>query len=229
MYISLMSLPSQPASQLQAIAKQIHRICFEGTILHTPPVIIAASKSQSAQAIEDLIAQGITHFGENRVQEAQEKWPAIMARHPDIILHLIGPMQSNKVADAIALFDVIETIDRKKIADAVASESKKQGKQPICLIQVNIGDEPQKSGVALSEADDFIHYCRDTAQLRIHGLMCVPPAKSHPAPYFALLRHIAERHGLHTLSMGMSGDYEEALRMGATQLRLGTALFGQRV
>lgn len=229
MYIGFMSLPSHPVSPLDTITKRIHTLCFEGAILHTPPVIIAASKSQSAHAIEDLIAKGVRHFGENRVQEAQDKWPALRLRHPDITLHLIGPMQSNKVADAVALFDVIETIDRKKIADAVASESKKQNKQPICLIQVNIGDEPQKSGIALAEVDDFINYCRDTAQLRIHGLMCVPPAELHPAPYFALLRHIAERHGLGTLSMGMSGDYEEAIRMGATHIRLGTALFGQRV
>lgn len=229
MYIGYMPLPSHPISPLDAITKRIHSLCFEGSIPHTPPVIIAASKSQPVHAIEELIAKGVSHFGENRVQEAQDKWSALRLRYPEITLHLIGPLQSNKVADAVALFDVIETIDRKKIADAVASESEKQGKQPVCLIQVNIGDEPQKSGIALSEADDFIIYCRNTAQLRIHGLMCVPPAETHPAPYFALLRKIAKRHGLHTLSMGMSGDYEEAIRMGATHIRLGTALFGQRV
>lgn len=228
-YIGSMS-PSTPVST--SLAEIQYRIAQTCASMVAPasalPTLIAASKSQSAASIEALIAQGIYHFGENRVQEAQAKWPDIKMRHPQITLHLIGPMQSNKVADAVALCDVIETIDRKKIADAVAAEAKKQGKHPICLIQVNIGDEPQKSGVSLAEVDSFIPYCLDVAQLRVEGLMCVPPADKHPAPYFALLRQIALRHGLTTLSMGMSSDYETAIRMGATHIRIGTALFGQR-
>ena len=190
--------------------------------------LIAASKGQPADMIEAVIGLGITEFGENRVQEAQEKWPELKARHPHVRLHLIGPLQSNKVAEAVALFDVIQTIDREKIADAVANEAAKQSKLLECLMQVNIGEEPQKSGVMPRELANLLRYCHETAGLPITGLMAVPPAEANPAPYFALLAKLAKQHGLDELSMGMSHDFATAIRLGATQVRVGTALFGER-
>ena len=195
---------------------------------HPAPTLVAASKTQPTSRIEEAIRLGIRHFGENRIQDLLSKWPELKARHPDVVLHLIGPLQSNKAAEAVAWCDIIETIDRTKIADAIAAECAKQGKRPHCLIQVNTGEEPQKAGVIPAEADALIHYATETAGLHVTGLMCIPPVGQHPAPHFALLRHIGERNGLTTLSMGMSGDYKEAIRMGATHIRLGTALFGER-
>jgi pyridoxal phosphate enzyme (YggS family) len=192
------------------------------------PILLAASKGQAEAIIEEAITAGITHFGENRVQEAQGKWEAIKARHPDITLHLIGPLQTNKVADAVALFDVIQTLDRPKLADALAAAMARTGKNPPCFIQVNTGNEPQKAGVIPEEADAFIDYCIKEKKLSVRGLMCIPPDSQPPAPHFALLKTIAERHGLKELSMGMSNDYETALRMGATIIRLGRILFGER-
>jgi pyridoxal phosphate enzyme (YggS family) len=191
------------------------------------PVLIAASKTQPEQVIEAAIALGIRHFGENRVQEAMAKWPSIKARHSDVVLHLIGALQSNKVAEAVALFDVIETIDRVKIVDVLAQEAVRQNRSPICLIQVNTGEEAQKAGVLPQDAGALIAHARARG-LKLEGLMCIPPALQHPAPHFALLRQIALDNGLSTLSMGMSEDYREAIRMGATHIRLGTALFGAR-
>jgi PLP dependent protein len=192
-----------------------------------PPTVIAASKTQPEHVIEEAIALGIRHFGENRVQEAVAKWPSIKVRHPDVVLHLIGPLQSNKAAEAVALFDVIETIDRVKIVEAVAKESALQNRNPICLIQVNTGAEAQKAGVLPEDAGTLIAHMRGCG-LKLEGLMCIPPVGQHPAPHFALLRQIAFDHGLSTLSMGMSEDYREAIRMGATHIRVGTALFGER-
>ena len=167
-------------------------------------------------------------FGENRVQEAQGKWPELKARYPDIELHLIGPLQSNKAADAVALFDAIETIDRPKIAKAIAKEMKRQGKTPKLFIQVNTGEEEQKAGVLPAETDTFVTYCRDELGLKIAGLMCIPPFDEEPSLHFALLGKIAKRNELPGLSMGMSGDFETAIALGATHVRVGSAIFGAR-
>jgi pyridoxal phosphate enzyme (YggS family) len=189
--------------------------------------LIGASKSQPAELLEAAIALGLKDFGENKVQEAQAKWPALKAAHGDVRLHLIGPLQSNKAADAVALFDVIHTIDRVKIADALADACQKLGKQPQFLIQVNIGQEPQKAGVTPRETAALLAHCRALG-LNVIGLMAVPPEGENPAPYFALLKKMGDELGLTELSMGMSSDFEVATRLGATMVRVGTALFGSR-
>ena len=190
--------------------------------------LIGASKTQPIAVLEEAISLGLTDFGENKVQEAQSKWPALKAAHPHVQLHLIGPLQSNKAEDAVALFDVIQTIDRPKIADAIAAASKKLGRTPRVLIQVNIGEEPQKGGVAPRETEALVTHCRSLG-LNLTGLMCVPPDGINPAPYFALLAKMARQFELNELSMGMSGDYDVAIRLGATMVRVGTALFGSRL
>jgi pyridoxal phosphate enzyme (YggS family) len=189
--------------------------------------LLAASKAQPTEALTAAIALGISHFGENRVQEATTKWPELKRQFPHIRLHLIGPLQSNKAAEAVALFDCIESVDRPKIVDALATEMIRRARKLPVLVQVNTGEEAQKAGVLPQEADALIAYAQEKG-LPVVGLMCVPPVGVHPAPHFAFLRQMAARHGLTTLSMGMSGDYVEALRMGATEIRLGTALFGER-
>lgn len=194
---------------------------------HSGITLIGASKGQPEALLEEAIRLGLTDFGENKVQEAQQKWPELKARHPHLRLHLIGPLQSNKAAEAVALFDVIQTIDRPRIAEALVGEIAKQGKTPQLLIQVNIGEEPQKSGISPQELPALLAHCTQLG-LTIGGLMCVPPAGHNPAPYFALMKKLANRHGLPQLSMGMSGDFESAIRMGATMVRVGTALFGER-
>jgi pyridoxal phosphate enzyme (YggS family) len=171
---------------------------------------------------------GQRSFGENRVQEAAAKFPHLRARYPDLRLHLIGPLQTNKVRLAVEVCDAIQTVDRDKLAEALAAEMAKLGKRLDLYIQVNTGEEPQKAGVLPAEADGFIRRCLDQLQLPVVGLMCIPPAEEHAAPHFALLREIARRHGLTQLSMGMSGDYALAIQFGATQVRVGTAIFGQR-
>jgi pyridoxal phosphate enzyme (YggS family) len=190
--------------------------------------LIAVAKTHPAAAVEAALAAGQTVFGENRVQEAQGKYPELQRRHPELRLHLIGPLQTNKVKDAVALFDAIQTVDREKLARALSAEMARQNRKLELFIQVNIGEEPQKAGIAPREADAFIRLCRDQLGLAIAGLMCIPPAEHQPAPYFALLREIAQRNGLGALSMGMSGDYESAIRLGATLVRVGTAIFGTR-
>lgn len=190
--------------------------------------LIAVSKTFDAEAIRPVIAAGQRVFGENRVQEAQGKWPALRGEFPDIELHLIGPLQSNKAKDAVALFDVIHTLDREKIARALAAECAEQGRTLRFFIQVNTGEEPQKAGIAPREADDFVAFCRDELHLPLLGLMCIPPVDDTPGPHFALLRKIAERNGLAGLSMGMSSDFESAVRVGATHVRVGSAIFGAR-
>ena len=191
--------------------------------------LVAVGKVQPVEKVEAALAEGQRIFGENRVQEAQGKWPELKARYPDVTLHLIGPLQTNKAADAIALFDVIETVDRPKLARVLAAEMKKQGRTLECFVQVNTGEEDQKAGVLPADADAFIETCRDEHGLNIVGLMCIPPADDEPALHFALLREIARRHGLEKLSMGMSGDYEIAIEFGATHVRVGTAIFGDRL
>ena len=192
------------------------------------PLIIAVSKRQSADHIRRALDVGHRLFGENKVQEAQNKWPALLRDYPDARLHLIGPLQSNKAADAVALFDVIESLDRPKLAHALAKAMQDQNKRPSLFIQVNTGDEPQKSGVALNALDDFIALCCKELGLPVSGLMCLPPVDDDPALHFALLAKLAQRHHLPQLSMGMSGDYELAALMGASQVRVGTAIFGPR-
>jgi len=191
--------------------------------------LIAVSKTVPEQSVEEAIESGQRRFGENRVQEAKAKWPALKERHPDLELHLVGPLQSNKVRDAVQLFDVIHSVDRPKIAAALAEEMKRAGKRPRLLVQVNTGEEPQKAGVAPQEADAFIKEARERYGLPVQGLMCIPPLEEEPAMHFALLAKIAARNGLTELSMGMSDDFETAIRFGATQVRVGSALFGARL
>jgi pyridoxal phosphate enzyme (YggS family) len=191
--------------------------------------LVAVTKTMPAAAVEDAIEAGQRLFGENRVQEAQAKWPALKALHSDLELHLIGPLQTNKVKEAVALFDVIETLDRPKLARALAEEMKRTGMRPRLFVQVNTGEEPQKAGIAPEETADFVALCRDTFGLAIDGLMCIPPFDEEPSMHFALLAKLAKEIGLDELSMGMSGDFEKAIAFGATSVRVGTAIFGKRV
>ena len=190
--------------------------------------LVAVSKTHPAETIREALAAGHRVFGENRVQEAQAKYPALREAFPDLALHLIGPLQTNKVRDAVALFDVIESIDRPRLAEALAKEMERSGRRLPCLIEVNTGEEPQKAGIFPADADAFIVECRDRLGLPIDGLMCVPPLDEEPALHFALLREIARRTGLSLLSMGMSADFEKAIRFGATHVRVGSAIFGAR-
>jgi pyridoxal phosphate enzyme (YggS family) len=187
--------------------------------------LVAVTKTQGWESIKPILAAGQSRFGENRVQEAQGRWAE---RREGLELRLIGPLQTNKVRDALALFDVIETLDRPKLARSLADEIQKRGSGPRLYVEVNIGEEPQKAGVAPGEVDGFIKACRDEFCLGVEGLMCVPPADEEPAMHFALLAKIAARNGLAKLSMGMSADFETAIRFGATSVRVGTAIFGAR-
>jgi pyridoxal phosphate enzyme (YggS family) len=190
--------------------------------------LVAVTKTVPPAVIEQAIAAGQRIFGENRVQEAHAKWPALRELHPDIELHLIGPLQSNKVREAVQLFDVIETVDRPKLARALAEEMARADQRPRLFVQVNTGEEPQKAGVLPAEADAFVALCRDTFGLAIDGLMCIPPIDEEPAMHFALLAKIAARVGVTELSMGMSDDFVRAIPFGATYVRVGTAIFGER-
>ena len=190
--------------------------------------LVAVSKTHSSVAIVPVLAAGQRVFGENRVQEAEEKWPQLKRDYNDVRLHLIGPLQSNKVRQAVALFDVIETVDRPKLARTLARIMEETSTRPDCMIQINTGEEEQKAGIKPLEADDFIALCRDQLKLPVRGLMCIPPVDEEPSMHFALLRQIAERNGLAELSMGMSADYPTAVRFGATHVRVGTAIFGSR-
>ena len=190
--------------------------------------LIAVTKTHDAQRIVPVIAAGHRDFGENRVQEAQGKWPELKAQYPDIVLHLIGPLQTNKVCDAMALFDAIHSLDRPKLAEAILREGERIGRMPVLFVQVNTGEEEQKAGVRPREAEAFVELCRETLNLPIAGLMCVPPVGEPPAPHFALLQKMARELGLPFLSMGISGDFETAIRFGATHVRVGTSIFGER-
>jgi len=190
--------------------------------------LVAVSKTKSADEIRPVIDAGQRVFGENRVQEAQSKWPGLKAETAGIELHLIGPLQSNKTADAVALFDVIQTVDREKIAREIAREIEKQDRHPGLYVQVNTGSEPQKAGIEPDAADAFIAMCRDELDLKITGLMCIPPVDENPGPHFALLAKIARENGIDTLSMGMSDDFETAIAFGAKEVRVGSAIFGAR-
>ena len=190
--------------------------------------LVAVSKTHGADRIREVLEAGHRVFGENRVQEAQEKFPALKAAYPDLELHLIGPLQTNKVRDAVALFDVIQSVDRERLAATLAREMERAGKRLACFIQVNTGEEPQKAGIMPAELDAFVAACRDTHRLPVVGLMCIPPVNEEPALHFALLAKMAARNGLAKVSMGMSADYEAAVRLGATHVRVGSALFGSR-
>lgn len=190
--------------------------------------LVAVTKTVPTSVIEQAIGAGQRAFGENRVQEAQGKWPALKERHPGLELHLIGPLQSNKVREAVQLFDVIETVDRPKLARALAEEIARAGKRPRLFVQVNTGEEPQKAGIAPPETESFVALCRDTFGLAIDGLMCIPPFEEEPAMHFALLEKLAGKIGVKELSMGMSGDFVRAVQFGATYVRVGTAIFGAR-
>jgi pyridoxal phosphate enzyme (YggS family) len=190
--------------------------------------LVAVSKVQPAERIEAVLAEGQRVFGENRVQEAQSRWPALRDRYAGVELHLIGPLQTNKVRQAVELFDVIETVDRLRLARKLADAFAETGRALPCYIQVNTGEEPQKAGILPADVDAFIAECRDTLGLPVAGLMCIPPVDEEPALHFALLRRISERNGLTSLSMGMSNDFETAIRLGATVVRVGSALFGSR-
>jgi PLP dependent protein len=216
------------ADNLAAVRRRIDAAARAAERMPDSITLVAVSKTHPAAIVREALMAGHRVFGENRVQEAQAKYPALREAFPDLALHLIGPLQTNKVRDAVQLFDVIETVDRPRLAQALAKEMERSGRRPPCLIEVNTGEEAQKSGIPPEEADGFIAECRDRIGLPIKGLMCVPPLDDEPAPHFALLREIARRNGLELLSMGMSADFETAIRLGATHVRIGTAIFGAR-
>lgn len=220
----------QQATQerLKAILARIDAAAREAGRDPSGVQLVAVTKTFGAEDILPVIEAGQCVFGENRVQEAKGKWPALRERFPGLELHLIGPLQSNKAREAAALFDVIETVDRPKIADAIAEEMARAGRNLKCFVQVNTGDEAQKAGVSVGETDALVRHCREQLGLTVEGLMCIPPFDEDSAPHFALLARLAADLGLAKLSMGMSGDYETAIRQGATHVRLGSAIFGAR-
>jgi pyridoxal phosphate enzyme (YggS family) len=213
---------------LTAVEADIARACSHARRERASVMLIAVSKTFEAEAIEPVIAAGQRVFGENRVQEAKAKWPGLISAYSNIALHLIGPLQSNKAKDAVALFDAIHSVDRPSICEALSKEIDRQQRAPQLFVQLNTGEEPQKAGVAPAEADAFIGSCRDKYGLQISGLMCIPPAGDAPAPHFALTAKIAARNGLKNLSMGMSADFAIAIQFGATHVRVGSAIFGAR-
>lgn len=222
-----MSAPFDAAANLAAIAARIATARRTSFHPDRPVSLVAVSKTHGPDKVEALLRAGQTVFGENRVQEAQGKFPALKAAWPALELHLIGPLQTNKAKEAVALFDVIQSVDRPKLAKILAEEMAKQGRTLPCFVQVNTGEEEQKAGVAPGDVDAFVAECRALG-LNVVGLMCIPPADEEPSPHFALLAKIAQRNGLSQLSMGMSGDFETAIRLGVTHVRVGTALFGER-
>ena len=219
---------TERAAGLADVREQIARACREAGREPSTVRLIAVSKTFEADAIEPLIRAGQHVFGENRVQESKAKWPALREKYPGLELHLIGPLQSNKAKEAVALFDAIHSVDRPSICEALAREINAQNKRPELFVQINTGEEPQKAGIAPGDADAFIASCRDKYGLVISGLMCIPPVDQAPAPHFALTAKIAARNGLTKLSMGMSADFAVAIQMGATHVRVGSAIFGHR-
>jgi pyridoxal phosphate enzyme (YggS family) len=213
---------------LIAVRNEVERACREASRDPDSVTLIAVSKMFGADAIEPVIAAGQRHFGENRVQEAKTKWPPLQARHADLTLHMIGPLQSNKAKEAVALFDAIHSVDRDSLCEALSKEIARQNRNPLLFVELNTGAEPQKAGILPQDADAFIAKCRDAYGLKISGLMCIPPADEAPAPHFALTAKIAARNGLKLLSMGMSADFATAIAFGATHVRVGSAIFGAR-
>jgi len=215
------------ASGLSQVRAELERAQASSSF-HQPVTLVAVSKTFGSEAIAPVIAAGQKVFGENRVQEAKSKWPALKAAHPEIELHLIGPLQSNKAKEAVALFDAIHTVDRPSLCEALAKEIARQNRRPLLFAEINTGAEAQKAGVLPEDADAFLRACREDYALEISGLMCIPPIDEAPAPHFALTAKIAQRNGLKLLSMGMSADFAIAVQFGATHVRVGSAIFGQR-
>jgi hypothetical protein len=213
---------------LDNVQAEIERACRDARREPSSVTLVAVSKTFPVEAIEPVIAAGQRVFGENRVQEAKAKWPPLLTKHPGLSLHLIGPLQSNKVKEAVALFDAIHSVDRPSLCEALAKEIAKQSRRPVLFVEINTGAEPQKAGVLPQDADAFLKDCRDKYGLTISGLMCIPPHDEAPGPHFALTAKIANRNGLKMLSMGMSADYATAIELGATHVRVGSAIFGER-
>lgn len=216
------------SSGLERVRSEIARACRDADRDPAEVTLVAVSKTFGAEVIEPVIGSGQRVFGENRVQEAKAKWPPLLSKHAGIELHLIGPLQSNKAKEAVALFDAIHSVDRASLCEALAKEIGKQGRQPVLFVEINTGSEPQKAGVRPQEADAFLAACRDKYGLAISGLMCIPPLEEAPGPHFALTAKIAQRNGLRLLSMGMSADFTTAIALGATHVRVGSAIFGGR-
>jgi pyridoxal phosphate enzyme (YggS family) len=217
-----------PAENLKAVLARIAAVRAAALAPAAETRLVSVSKSHGPERILPLLEAGHRIFGENRVQEAKAKWPALRARFPDVELHLIGPLQTNKVREAFELFDCIQSLDRLKLAEALTAEGEKTGKRLPLFVEVNVGEEPQKAGIAPKETVAFVRHCRDVLGLNVVGLMCIPPAGEEPALFFALLRKLAGECGLACLSMGMSDDFETAIRFGTTHVRVGTAIFGER-
>jgi pyridoxal phosphate enzyme (YggS family) len=224
----MMPFRPDPVIALAAVRDEVSAACRAARRATDEVTLVAISKTFAADAIEPVILAGQRVFGENRVQEAQAKWPQLCERHPGIELHLVGPLQSNKAREAVRLFDAIHSLDRPSLCTALAKGIEREGRAPVLFVEINTGAEPQKAGVLPEGADSFITSCRTTYGLTIAGLMCIPPAGDPPAPHFALTAKIAERNGLKLLSMGMSADFAVAIRFGATHVRVGTAIFGER-
>ena len=220
--------PADAVDRLAAVRAEIARACRDASRDPAEVTLVAVSKTYQAEQIEPVIAAGQRVFGENRVQEAKAKWPALLAKHPGIALHLIGPLQSNKAKEAVALFTAIHSVDRPSLAEALAKEIAKQGRAPLLFVEINTGAEAQKAGVLPQDADAFLDKCRAAYGLTISGLMCIPPLSEAPGPHFALTAKIARRNGLKLLSMGMSADFATAIQLGATHVRVGSAIFGAR-
>jgi pyridoxal phosphate enzyme (YggS family) len=216
------------ATGLENVRAEIARAARDAGRDPASITLVAVSKTFPPEAIEPVIAAGQRAFGENRVQEAKGKWPALTAKHAGIALHLIGPLQSNKAKEAVALFDAIHAVDRPSLCEALAKEIEKQSRRPLLFVEINTGAEPQKAGVLPQDADAFLGRCRDSYGLNIAGLMCIPPLQEAPGPHFALTAKIAKRNGLKLLSMGMSADFATAIELGATHVRIGSAIFGSR-
>ncbi len=220
--------PLEVAAALAAVKHEIARACRDAGRAPDSVTLIAVSKTFGADAIEPAIAAGQRVFGENRVQEAKAKWPPLLAKHPGLELHLIGPLQSNKAKEAVALFDAIHSVDRPSLCAALSKEIAAQNRRPLLFVEINTGAEPQKAGVLPQDTGDFLKRCRETHGLEISGLMCIPPLEEAPGPHFALTAKIAARNGLKLLSMGMSTDFATAIALGATHVRVGSAIFGER-
>jgi PLP dependent protein len=216
------------AARLQSVHQKIAEACKQAQREPASVTLVAVSKTFGPEAIMPVLEAGQRVFGENRVQEAKAKWPALKEHHGDLSLHLVGPLQSNKAREAVALFDAIHSVDRDSLCAALAKEIARAGRAPLLFAEINTGGEPQKAGVLPQAADEFLRRCRETHGLAIAGLMCLPPLDEPPAPHFALTAKIARRHGLKLLSMGMSADFAQAIAFGATHVRVGTAIFGER-
>ena len=223
-----MAVATASITGIDHVRAEIARACRDAGRDAAEVTLVAVSKTKPPEAIEPVIAAGQRVFGENRVQEAKNKWPALLEKHPGIALHLIGPLQSNKAKEAVALFDAIHSVDRASLCEALSKEIVKQARQPLLFAEINTGAEPQKAGVLPQDADSFLHACRETYGLTMAGLMCIPPLNEAPGPHFALTAKIARRNGLKLLSMGMSADFAVAISLGATHVRIGSAIFGER-